>query len=393
LLSVAGALVPLAPASGEGAADVPKEAVLAEIDFQKSDEVNRIFVDLAPEGARAFPLMLDTGATFSVLSPRLARDLGVSVRAIKDSPYRRATLLGRDLQFWVDVTSSDTGTRMGWEYGLLGGNFLEEYVVELDFAARKVRFLDPDRFTVPATTSLPGETVVPMRIISRRPAVPLSLNGKPLDLLLDTGAPGSILLSGTSAEATGVSAIPDTKIRTSLTVGPVDTLLAQIERLGIGGFELAGVPAMIAPTGDYNVGVPSNSIVGYDVLALFLVRLDYRSGRLWLRRRADVKPTLYGVDWAASRAAGAVVYSQQPGLEVLAVLPDSPAQRRGLRVGDLLRWQGDEHDEVSGARDLLGDVAEGRKVRVVRTQDDLREEIVLEPLAAVPVADPPPPAP
>jgi len=70
------------------------------------------------------------------------------------------------------------------------------------------------------------------------------------------------------------------------------------------------------------------------------------------------------------------------------VLPDSPAQQRGVRSGDVIHWQGDEHDEVSGASNLLADLAEGRKLRLVRKRDDLREEVVLEPSSAAPVAIP-----
>jgi hypothetical protein len=48
-------------------------------------------------------LLLDTGASFSVFTPLAARAAGVSVRRDKSSPYRRATRLGRDLQFYVDA--------------------------------------------------------------------------------------------------------------------------------------------------------------------------------------------------------------------------------------------------------------------------------------------------
>lgn len=61
--------------------------------------------------------MLDTGATFSVFTPLFVRSLGVTVRRTKSTPYRRATKLGRDLQFFVDTESSDTGSRTNWEYG------------------------------------------------------------------------------------------------------------------------------------------------------------------------------------------------------------------------------------------------------------------------------------
>jgi predicted aspartyl protease len=70
-------------------------------------------------------MFLDTGASKSVLTPRVARQLGVSVRRTKNTPYRRATRLGRDLSFYIDTRRTDTASRTGWEYGFLGGEFLD----------------------------------------------------------------------------------------------------------------------------------------------------------------------------------------------------------------------------------------------------------------------------
>src|SRR5262245_28035180 len=151
----------LAPAAllAEPAPEPPPEAVVAVLPFAESREPNRVMVDLAPEGGRPFVMMLDTGASGSVITPRMARELGVRVRPLKDTPYRRKTRLGRDLQFWVDTRSSDTAARTGWEYGLLGGEFLDDYVLEIDFPGRRVRFLDPKKYQVPEQLDAPDERV------------------------------------------------------------------------------------------------------------------------------------------------------------------------------------------------------------------------------------------
>ncbi len=129
----------------------PPAAVVADLPFLDSPDPSSIVIDLArEEGARPFPLVLDTGASFSTLTPRLARELGVRVRSTKRSPYRRATRLGRDLQFRVDARRGDMASQTGREFGLLGGNFLVEYVVEIDFPRRRVRFLDPDHYRLPS---------------------------------------------------------------------------------------------------------------------------------------------------------------------------------------------------------------------------------------------------
>lgn len=126
------------------AADPPRP--IADLPFHEDAPPYRIVVDVAPEGnARRMPLMLDTGAATSVMSPRYARDLGVRVDPLQQDPYRRATVLGRDLLFHVYTRRSDTATTGGgFEFAVLGGDFLSRYVLELDFRTRRVRFFDPD---------------------------------------------------------------------------------------------------------------------------------------------------------------------------------------------------------------------------------------------------------
>ena len=54
---------------GHGSPAPSGDAVIATLPFETSDEPNRIFVDLAPEENRSLKVMLDTGATFTLLLP------------------------------------------------------------------------------------------------------------------------------------------------------------------------------------------------------------------------------------------------------------------------------------------------------------------------------------
>lgn len=281
-----------AGAPPEALSDVPVEAVLAELPFLESEERNRIYVDLAPEGSRRpLRMLLDTGANVSVMTPRVARAMGVRVRRVKRDPYRRATRLGRDLLFWVDTRSSDTGSRTGWEYGLLGGDFLARYVLELDFARRRVRFLDRDVYRVPESVDAEGEAVLPMKVVSHRPAIAFEVNGQPLEMLLDTGAPMALMLSGELARAAGVESAPVEGFAMAGVMGDVESEVGRAGRVTIGPFAFEDVPVAVAPRGWFNLGYPGDSMLGYDLLAQFLVRLDYTGRRLWLRRNPDAKLT------------------------------------------------------------------------------------------------------
>jgi predicted aspartyl protease len=346
--------------------EVPPEAVLAELPFLDAPEPNRIVVDLAPEGsAKPLRLMLDTGASHSVLTPLAARELGVQVRRTKQDPYRRPTRLGRDLLFFIDTQSSDTGSKTGWEYGLLGGNFLADYVVELDFPARRVRLLDPRKYSVPPATSAPQEAVVPLRIVGQRPGVELALNGKKSLVLLDTGAPWTAVFSGKLARSAEIAAGGGVGFQAGTVYGPMQVELAEAAKLAIGPFEFANVPVLVAPKGWYNATFASDSVLGYDVLAQFVVRLDYPNQRLWLRHDPLAKLTVFGADAGVLRESGALLVPRSDHFLVYLVRPGSAAGRRGLRPGDTIEGmesaeaiasalRGGGELKVNGAANLAG---------------------------------------
>lgn len=282
----------VARAEADAAAREPApEAVLATLPFEPGARPRSIVIDLAPKGnARRLPFQLDTGANTSIVSPRLAREMGVKVSRIKQDAYRRNTALGRDVLFYVDTRRSDTAGPGIVEWGLLGGDFLASYVVELDFANHQVRFLDPERYEVPAEAGSADEAVLPLKIVSNRPGMRVSIGGHEVDMLVDTGFDLGLMLSGEVARNAGVASEPVRDFQIAGVSGVVDAHAGDVARLEIGPFLFEKIPATVLPTGFFNRGFPGDSIVGYDVLARFLVRLDYPRQRIWLRRRTDAPP-------------------------------------------------------------------------------------------------------
>lgn len=333
------ALVSAVTVSGASAGPSPDPApedVLATLPFLAGNEPNRVVVDLAPPGAEPMPLMLDTGAQASVLTPGMARELGVTVRRTKSTPYRRRTVLGRDLQFYVDTQVTDTGSRTGWEYGLLGGEFLAGYVVEIDFPNRRVRFL-AGRYETPETVDDPAEAVVRAKIVARRVLVPVELDGKRIELTLDTGAPDTMVLSGAAAKAAGIDVAALAPFGTGGTVlGPMEQRFHEAAEFRIGGFASGPFPVIVAPKGWYNQGMGNDSVIGYDALRPFVVRIDYRRQRIWLRRTADPRVTFFGADYALVRKLGAILVPFQGVIVAYRVTPDGVAARYGLREGDAI---------------------------------------------------------
>jgi predicted aspartyl protease len=377
-------------AHAEPAPGPPDEAVVVSLPFIDTGEPNRVIVDLAREGNRPLQLILDTGATFTTLTPLAARALGVTVRPHKSSPYRRGTSLGRDLQFWVDTTSSDTGSRTGWEYGLLGGNFLEKYVVEFDFRARTVRFIDPKKFRVPKVVDAENETIVPLRIVSGRPIAKIGMNGKTSSVLLDTGAHNPLILSGKAARKLDidVDALPPFGFFWSVR-GRVDVNLYESDSFTFGGFEMETTPVIVAPKGWYNQGTNTDSVAGYDTLSQFTVRIDYPRERMWLRRERS-ETTFMGVSYARTREVGLFLHPTTNSYSVIATLPDSPAARFGLVPGDALIAV--NQDRPPDLEKTMARISAGESIAIVRQVGEGEWERLMMP-AGTPLDQYPPPDP
>lgn len=338
LLGAATMLGPLPPAVADEAAsaDPLPDALVGTIPLEDvQGEINRMIVNVAPEGHRPFRLWLDTGATDSVLTPRAARANGVSVRRTKSSPYIKPTRLGEPLRFYVDTTSSDTAAKT-FEAAVLGGRFLSLFVVEFDFDDRVVRFYDPDAYSVPESVSAPDEAVVPIGLTNNRPFVEVDLGGKrPLQVLMDTGAPGSLLVSGRSLKKVGIdtSDLPSYGSGT-FWLGTTELRFKERQALRLGPFDLGDVPMEVAPRGTFNLGGNTGSLIGFDVISQFKMRIDYENQRLWLKRRENVPLTYMGTDIALGQKAGAYLGHWTGAYQVAYVRPGSPAEAYGLRTGD-----------------------------------------------------------
>jgi len=280
------ALVPLALAlSAAVAADEPPvDAVLAELPFLDSAQPNQVIVDLAPVGAaKPLALLVDTSAPVSFATVGAARALGIAVSRSKQTPYRRATRLGRDLELQVDTRWSDTGGRAGGEPALVGAPFLSHYVLELDFPHARLRFIDPKRYSVPEHEA--GSATLPLRLVASRPLVDLEIGGAHVPAAIATGAPGTLIVPGGWVGEAGLRADPEATAQLRLPPGSPKLEAATADRVRLGPFEETQVPLLVAPNGLADQGVRGEALLGVDFLKRFLIRIDYERKRLWVADR------------------------------------------------------------------------------------------------------------
>jgi membrane-associated protease RseP (regulator of RpoE activity) len=227
-----------------------------------------------------------------------------------------------DQPFVVMDFPSDSGGPVA----VVGYEFLQRLVVEIDYDRNRMTMYDPGRF------SYDGKGVtVPMLVKSRNLFVKGSVDGFKGLFALDTGnevalelEPGFVrindLVGWTHARFHGYAG--------SSYAGPLaDSYYARIHKVTMGDAEVEDVAANLSQ-GEVQDSEPDGNI-GQSVLRQFNCTFDISRGKLYLEKSAKWGPVPFN-------RAGIVVDPQDAGMKVMTVLPGSPGELADVQVGDLI---------------------------------------------------------
>jgi hypothetical protein len=114
---------------------------------------SHLIVKLRLENGEEFPVFVDTGAPGSLLpkslEPTLGKRLGTATISMLDSSKEVSHIYAAP-KLYLGHTLLVTGSRIGTcrhSMGTLGMDCLRHYCIQLDFEARRLRFLDPEHLT------------------------------------------------------------------------------------------------------------------------------------------------------------------------------------------------------------------------------------------------------
>ena len=286
---------------------------LASLDMLPSE--HRIIVSASLNGTKT-PMLVDTGAGFSHLSDKTVTALGLTRQ---ESQVKSLDLYGGASREFVRLDTIELGPLRGknvnmmiWpgrdvEFnGLIGGDMLERYDVELNFVTHKLNLFSPDHCEGkvvywPATAG----TVVPFSM--RSPYVggghdaqirlPVTLDGKTFRAIVDTGAPGTAISAGAAERAFGVTVNSPGAIRSS---DPDDAAFGYVfHNLSLGGIAASNPHITIFPdvvgkndpdnaiaTGSTIVhdedGMQDDLIIGMDVITHLHLYIAYGERKLYI---------------------------------------------------------------------------------------------------------------
>jgi predicted aspartyl protease len=294
------------PAGGQPPAEAapveiePGEAVLegeaAEVPFRTFH--NLLLVDVAVNGGEPRPFILDTGASGTLVDAAAVEEEAAAERGtvtvrgaggeqelalvrLDSLALGGARLLGPtvalgDLTPLAGLLGADVA-------GILGYDFLGNFVVKVDYENSRVTFYDPTSFAAPE-----GVAFIPADTSSGHPIIEMAVGGHRGRFVVDLGNPGPVILDGGYVAEHDLIGHAEAKLpaRMKGAGGPKTTeaFVVRMEEVAIGPYELAG-PIVVLPAEAETIprcgeGVIGN--VGWQVLSRFTFYVDYPGDRFGL---------------------------------------------------------------------------------------------------------------
>lgn len=227
-----------------------------------------------------------------------------------------------------------TGSKIN---GLIGSDFFDDYIVELDYSSRRLRFYEPEKIVVPK-----GYGVMPMTIEKQKMYIHLSVletdsARRSIKMLIDTGAELSAWFQTLTNKAI---TIPEKSIHGRIgegLSGEVTGIFARVPQICIANFcvkdPIVAFPdsaaiAEIVRTSD------RDGTIGSQLLKRFNLIIDTFDKKFYFKPNGDFnKPFVYNI--AGIEIAQTLAFF--PQIEVINVWKGSPAERAGIKVGDVIR--------------------------------------------------------
>jgi hypothetical protein len=315
-----------------------------------------VMVECSVNKSRPLWFILDTGDRYAIIDVELARELGLKVgdghvavvgtgakagtgAVVDDASFTLAGFPGFAQPVTLAIPLRQLGLRLGHRVdGILGSELIEQYVVEIDYQARRLKFHDPSAFVYQGA----GESI-PIQLSSMGhpilEAVVTPVGGAPLRgrFALDIGASGALTLHRPFNEEHN---LPGTTVKSIKALGGSGIggehtgRLARVAKLQVGRFEVSRPVTYFSQD---EAGVYASSDIqgelGEEIASRFKLFLDYGHNRIIFEPIAPVgaaaEPAMSGL---AIMAEG----SDYRTFRIHEVLASSPAADAGLQVDDII---------------------------------------------------------
>ncbi len=306
---------------------------------------DHVFIDVALNGTGPYHFVFDSGAPFALLDSGVARELGLSVRAVGTiggvgdgraaagnatvGVVRIGALTLPHAPFVTTDLTATIGAVEGRRIdGVIGRDILKRFVTTFDYGQSRIVF----GADVPALAD-GGASLIPLRIVGGIPQIACHIAMIPAVCNVDTGSRLAVTVPAPFA-----AAHPQVIAQTLSALG-VDGYglggaalgrLGRLSALEFGGFIVRdAVCDYSAQTRGAFANPALGANIGGGILRLFAVTFDYAQHRIALRA-AD-----FGRLEPPDRS-GLFLAGRADVVRVFDVRPDTPAAAAGIKKDDLV---------------------------------------------------------
>ncbi len=386
-----------APALTRDPADASATAATTGLVLPTVFTRHHAFIRATIGGAPAL-LLFDSGASATILSPRLVRRLGLPYRGRYMAFGIGEPVTGASLHEGTEIAMGPLAIRpatvLSWTDagfptfgqtapdGIIGYDLLRSYVVMVDVHGGRIIAFDSS--AAPRAVRRGGQTV-PLRVTNGLPVIDIDVFasqttvvvGAPvvstLPVVVDFGAGAGVQVSRDAAERLGFPArLREARPRQMVGIGgTVELLEGLADSVRIAGSTIPQ-PIIAADTSTVSsiALADAQGFIGTEVLRRFAVTLDYPRGRAVFEPNAALRAPF------CRNTAGLCVRSETSlrGAEVYFVDPGSPGARAGIRPGNLiLSIDGTSVAQFSALEvDRLLDRGIGAMLEIVRNSAQFR---------------------
>lgn len=314
-----------------------------------------IMVKVRVNNSRPLSFVFDTGDKFGIVDTEVANELGLKLEGqvhvggagveklagstVKDATWMLDGLDGFSQPVRLAFPLGRLAARFGEDFdGIIGSDFIRQFVVEVDYQQRVLKLYDKDKFvysgggeSVPVQVNSEGHPVLE-GVVSPIDSEPIK--GK---FVLDLGSGGSLsLMSPVVSEhkllTNGLKTIK--AIGVGGAGGRVTGQFGRVKSLQIGKYTIAN-PVVLFSEDKAGANATSSLVgnIGQLIASRFKVFLDYPHNRIIFEPTSTFAEPM---DRAGAGFALTTEGKNHATVRITDVLENSPASEAGLQVDDII---------------------------------------------------------